>query len=328
VNAPISLLWVLLALCALMLHCLATSYSVQILDTAAGPLYASAINDNGQIVGLYNPDGTPSCGFLLDRGILTTIDPPGTPANVHLFLNGINNSGVITGIVETGSTNFTDYPFIDDGRNYTFYGPITGFVATTFGSINDDGQILGGSSAGQCSFLYRNGTVAPLSLPGSFTSAEDLDDAGQIVGSYLADAHQHGYLYKNRAYATIDSPISSNTMLVALNSVGQILGQADGYGPGGSLGSFWDDHGTFTAVSPSRDVQFLATDINNLGRVVGIACFPVRPRGCLAYANCSCNRAHARFLAASRWNSSCVEAPEQPVAKVIEVRAMRAGLSL
>jgi len=65
---------------------------------------------------------------------------------------------------------------------------------------------------------------------GGGTFALGINDAGQVVGQYLAsDGLFHGFLYSNGAYVTIDDPASDagGTTPQAINDAGQIVGTYD-----------------------------------------------------------------------------------------------------
>jgi uncharacterized membrane protein len=70
---------------------------------AAGETDPYAINDSGEIVGLYCtttecPSGLEGAqGFLLSQGVFTTI---GMPGEVLTYATGINNNGVVVGVYQ------------------------------------------------------------------------------------------------------------------------------------------------------------------------------------------------------------------------------------
>ncbi|TMJ79401.1 MAG: hypothetical protein E6G76_28465 [Alphaproteobacteria bacterium] len=98
--------------------------------------------------------------------------------------------------------------------------------------------------------FYRNGYTIlddPLATTagGGGTYATGINDAGQVVGQYLAsDGLFHGFLYGNGAYVTIDDPAASagGTTPQTINDAGQIVGT---YGVnGGGL------HGFLLTITP------------------------------------------------------------------------------
>jgi probable HAF family extracellular repeat protein len=66
------------------------------------------------------------------------------------------------------------------------------------------------------------------------TAATGINNLGQIVGYYLDSNNvQHGYLYSNGTYITLDDPLGSHaTVATGINDSGQIVGfYLDGSSP-------------------------------------------------------------------------------------------------
>jgi uncharacterized membrane protein len=105
------------------------------------------INNRGQIVGAYVDAELATHGFLLDRGVFTTIDPPGASFTEAA---GINGRGQIVG------------PYLDpDG--------------TAHGFLRDRGH----------GARRDTGVFTTIDLPGALaTTADHLNNRGQIVGTY------------------------------------------------------------------------------------------------------------------------------------------------
>lgn len=115
-----------------------TFTQVQIPGFPNAPAIAQTINDQGDIAGSFNGNGT-NFGFLLHQGQLTTLSFPG--AQVGTFPNSINNAGVIVGIYRTAETD-PDHGFMwQNGvfNNFTFPGS----VSTTPIKINEAGKVVG-----------------------------------------------------------------------------------------------------------------------------------------------------------------------------------------
>src|SRR5262245_40631848 len=100
-----------------------------------------SINNAGDIVGYYQDSNSQNHGFLLDHGIYTTIDPPGSISTVA---TSINASGQIVGRYGTGSANLG---FLYDHGTYTTIAA-PGNSATDPYSINAKGQVVGVYSDG------------------------------------------------------------------------------------------------------------------------------------------------------------------------------------
>jgi len=111
---------------------------------------AAAINDSGQIVGIYEACLAPgsealrlpctfiqSHGFLLSGETYTTIDPPDSIAT---FIGAINNSGEIAGTYADASNKSHGFLFKSGVFTVVDYPGATGTAIT---GVNDHGEIVG-----------------------------------------------------------------------------------------------------------------------------------------------------------------------------------------
>ena len=113
---------------------------------------ASAINDSGQIVGIYEACQTPNSGsevlrlpctfvqphgFLLSGGTYTTIDPPDS---TNTLVGAINNSGAIAGTYADASNK--SHGFLLKAGFFTIVD-YPGATGTAITGVNDHGEIVG-----------------------------------------------------------------------------------------------------------------------------------------------------------------------------------------
>jgi probable HAF family extracellular repeat protein len=158
----------------------------------ASATYAGGINDRGAVVGSYADSDGKGHGFLLDRGMVTPIDPPDAdedaPVGQTLAFD-INDRNRIVGV----------YP---DSQG-TYHG-----------------------------FLYHKGRFTKLDPPGATdapglaeTAAFGINNRGQVVGQYVdAAGVLHGYLWqRKRGFKTIDPPRGAGTVAADINDRGEIL---------------------------------------------------------------------------------------------------------
>lgn len=114
---------------------------------------ARGINNLGVIVGRFrNADGNQS-GFILQNGVISTIDYPDIGA-VNTQLYGINDSGLASGSWDTGPPDYISHGFTLDTSTNTFRRfDIQGAQAYTFlNGINNAGYFVARSDAGN--FIY------------------------------------------------------------------------------------------------------------------------------------------------------------------------------
>src|SRR5438034_227356 len=168
------------------------------LGTLGGPpVYASGVNNAGQIVGWSgSTSGSAFRPWLWENGTLTDL---GTPVG---FTWGqaldINEAGQVAGFGfnATGSAR----ALLWSGGQMTDLGDLGGGISLAFG-IDDAGQIVGWSATAKSehhAFLWDAGVMTDLgTLPGGYESTgDDLSNAGRIVGQASgSNAAPHAVLW-------------------------------------------------------------------------------------------------------------------------------------
>jgi probable HAF family extracellular repeat protein len=231
-------------------------------------------------------------GYLLDKGVFTTIDHPDAVAET--VVTAINNRGQIVG--QYFDADGTEHGFLlDDGVFTTIDHPDAGPLGTAPIGLNDRGQIVGfyadADGGPNHGFLLdkgrgfrREGVFTTIdhpdagSAPGTGTAAVGIDNRGRIVGFYLDDEPTgHGFVRDNGVLTPIDHPDAgtapgTGTLALGLNDRGQIVGgylDADGISHGYLL-----DDGEFTTIDhpDAASEPRLGTvlfGINNRRQIVG-----------------------------------------------------------
>jgi probable HAF family extracellular repeat protein len=148
--------------------------------------------------------------------------------------------------------------------------------------INNRGEIVGeyivASSKESILLRDRRGMITSFDVPGAQgTEATDINDRGQIVGTYSEDtpivndsARPCAYVldrFGRGKFTRIDFPGASLTAASGINNRGQVVG---GYldAEGRPHGFLWDK-GRFTTIDGPGAVATQATDINDRGEMVG-----------------------------------------------------------
>ena len=143
---------------------------------------AFGINDSGQIVGGYAPDGITEHGFLYDGAQYQTLDVPGAKATVA---TGINNQGLI--VLQWGGSDGHTHGALYDGTQYTTIDVPGASDSFPFG-VNNFGDVAYtyyDSQGATRSALLRGGQYYKYMVPGSNRSfAYGLNDKDVIVGVY------------------------------------------------------------------------------------------------------------------------------------------------
>jgi probable HAF family extracellular repeat protein len=243
----------------------ASLYSITDLGSLAGATYSygSSINNLGQVVfntGQGTTNGSSVRGFLESNGQLVPINP--LPGDTDISVTDINNLGQVLGNSVNEYTFAGVRPVVYSGTTAQTLGISDGIAY----AINDSGQVVGGAQ-GIGPFLYSNGTVIDLgdestvayginnpgqvvgilnvnraflyengvmtnlgTLPGdNYSSAEDINDLGQVVGVSAPTGVNDGtaFLYSSTTgMMSLGRLLSTDTYSVALgiNNAGQVVG--------------------------------------------------------------------------------------------------------
>jgi uncharacterized membrane protein len=188
---------------------------------------ARGINQSGDIVGSYSLPDTPDVahGFLLTKqGRFTSVNAPGHTSTVavRLLLDGsiigcFHESapdamrgmklvgGKLSALDQLNSMNTGATP---DGK-------------TIVGTYNDR---TAGKSHGR-SYVLNGSTFTPFDVPGSSTtSAQDINATGTIVGGYLVNGINHGFVRERDRYTTLDVPGAASTSANGISDDGAVVG--------------------------------------------------------------------------------------------------------
>src|SRR5258706_1420314 len=152
---------------------------------------------------------------------------------------------------------------------------------TTPIDINNRGQIVGIVQGREqnAGFLKDGGIFTLIDVPGAGplngTTASGINDAGQIVGTYVTEninVESHGFIQSGQALTTFDVPDSISTEVAAINNLGQIVGR---FFPGPSLqigrGFIRNGNGFTFFDAPGVQGPFgtFPYDFNDHGQIVG-----------------------------------------------------------
>ena len=206
-----------------------TSFDVPF--TGATGTIASAINDRGQIAGMYF-DATGSHIFVDSGGSFSSLNLPFAgviPFTVSVA--AMTNSGTIVG----GYSDATgSHGYVESGGKFTSIDvPFSGATSTGIGGINQQGQIVGSYSdaTGQHGFVDTRGSFISFDVPFAgvtSTSGIDINDRGQIIGVYFDATGQHLFVESGGSFSSfvLPFPNMAPTSFAAssINNRGEIVG--------------------------------------------------------------------------------------------------------
>ena len=189
---------------------------------------AVAINDNGQVLGLFGSGSA----FLWQNGSRTPLGDLGGGGSFPTDLNGAGQA--------VGSSG--GHPFLWQNGTMTDLGILPGDEDAGASGINSLGVIVGSSGRTDLEtyeqfyrpFIYENGVMRAIAAPSSEAFAGDINDAGHVVGTMRAGGGPtpwNAWIYKDGVVTNLNAVKPAGTglhlaMAQAINNDGQIAGIA------------------------------------------------------------------------------------------------------
>jgi hypothetical protein len=219
-----------------------------------------AINPAGAITGNYADGNTGlNRGFLRSpKGIVTSIDPPGSQSSNGTATQALNPAGAVTGFFQDTNAFYPGFRAFLWTPNGTPNGAITVFdppedVASPGSEyIVPSGINPAGVSAGSYQAQYQqpfyhgflrafNGTFTVIDLPNSASNQGTfilgINPKGTVTGNYFLNNAYHGYVRtRNGTVTTFDPTGATGTSPASINPAGAITGNySDASGTHGFL---------------------------------------------------------------------------------------------
>ncbi|MFP5392761.1 MAG: DUF3466 family protein [Gammaproteobacteria bacterium] len=248
-----------------------------------------AINNSGVTVGTYSPFGYEPHAWINYQPGLGTL-PGGSTSTAY----DINDSGTVVGysdraLYEYGTMTNEAFRY-DRQAGMTALGTLGPQLTSVAYGINNAGVIVGAGMT-DLNTLYSGraltfGAGGPQLIAGQpadrLSSAEDINDRGQIIGRYQASVpgaatfQMHGFLLSNGTMQEIGTFGGPDSTPTALNDRGWVVGRAT---TADSTGWFNVEHAFLYRDGVMTDLGTLggfgamalssANDINEQGQVVG-----------------------------------------------------------
>lgn len=235
-------------------------------------------NPQGTNIGSYTDTGGVTHGFVLQKGVFTSFDPPGSTSTSP---NMISPQGVIVGSYLDSSG--ASHGFILSSGVYTTVD-FPGAAGTILSGVNPSGELSGqlcvvascASGITHSFVVSKKGAFSSFDPPAAISSGASIVVAsGAVFGFYVdSSSVEHGYELYQGTFTTIDPPGSVFTFVGGANSecdsVGVYIDSSN------VLHSFLLRNGMYTSFDPPDAVAlpsgFLseATGINPSGVIVGV----------------------------------------------------------
>jgi len=190
----------------------------------------AALNNAGEVVGIYLDAAGINHGFQLIKGTYTSIDFPGA---VDTSVNGLSNAGEIVGVYDDAGSPGNG--FMLAGGVYTTID-YPGAVFTYPDDVNAAGEIVGAyvdASGNYHGFSWASGVFTTIDYPSApYTFVFGINDKGVMVGAYgdgnsFYDGFEHGFASRAGKFLSMDVPFvgAGATWTSGINNFGQITGQ-------------------------------------------------------------------------------------------------------
>jgi probable HAF family extracellular repeat protein len=256
---------------------------------------ANSINNLGQVVGSSGLLGSSSTNraFIWQDGIMSSLGTP--PASICTFChyttaNDINDQGQVIGDLIVPSAYPNQLGFV--WANGSLTDAIAADSTTSAIAINDAGNVLiNGADLGRnWSAIWDNGNLTQLNrlpeLGGRFSSAKDINNADQVIGSLTLLSGVRGGIYTMLWTGDTVTELG-NLFSFSANSINDstLVVGASRSNNSTSYASLWEDGELFdlnTLIPADSGWELLsASKINNKNQIVGTGKINGESRGFL-----------------------------------------------
>lgn len=260
-------------------RCVLAAYTLTDLGTLGGgsTAFAYDINEAGQVAGYATTAELKYHGFLWTDGVMTDLNTLPTGSTSKAF--GLNNNGQAVGYAFDGSAagGATNHAFLWEDGVIADLAPVPHWSSGY--AINDVGRVAGTHNLND-PFIWEDGVLTELGGFGggdSFGYAQDINNAGQVVGSSFVNngsegLSQHAFLWQDGVMTDLGAlPDLPDSRALAINELGQVVGFSSFFDPDTTdevFESFLYSDGEMIDLGVPGDNN-VANDINDSGQIVG-----------------------------------------------------------
>jgi probable HAF family extracellular repeat protein len=272
-------------------------YTITLLGTLSGDSYAVAVNDRGQVTGNYLDENGQPNAFIWRQGSMSSVMRLGQASAINnqgqvvgwreatgqpeafrydpdgrSYMLNTGGAGKALAINEAGQaagrlTVATEQAFVEDKGNLQIIsGGVNGYAV----AMNNVGQILVKeiTADGFRTLLWENGVMTDLgSLGGPCIQGQDVNDAGQVVGwAQTAAGEYHAFIWEHGVMSDLAPLVGSFSSAIAINNQGRILLKSS---TATGEHTFLFQNGQVSDLGNFGSNYAVATDLNINGQIVG-----------------------------------------------------------
>ena len=239
--------------------------------------------DHDALTGYYLDDTGLAHGYVWSKGVLMTLDAPGSSNTVPA---GVNDAGVVIGNYDDTVTVHGFLYRIAD-QSWTLLPDVPGKPLIIPSGISNNGMAAGSAyqgeynnPQGEVGWIWDGKSYSLFTVPGaSIFSPAAINNTGQVVGYYPEDPANpfgpwHGFLKDGKTITTINVPVpgTRGTFPVGINNKGDIAGTYYGdYAGSFEVHGFILHNGAFVTVDCPAASATELWGINDQGQLSGFA---------------------------------------------------------
>jgi len=205
--------------------------------------------------------------------VFRSVDVPGA---AYTSAQCNNNLGQIVGFNPTAGFSSPNENFL---LSLGVFEPVHGYPggeSTLLIAVNPSGGKMVGSwtdkTGSEHGFLLFKKKYTSFDYPGAvWTEAIDINDSGDIVGTYFDVTAAHGFKLQSGTFTNLDPPGAVGSFAETINNSGAVVGYYSLTDPllNSGLQGYFLNEGSFTSVNYPGAAQTAASGLNSSGQIVG-----------------------------------------------------------